>query len=385
LRALLLLVATQAVTLAGVEAPLGPYARPGVPVLLRSDAPTVLDLDGWKFRVEGVSAVFPPGVPCVVRGDDGREVLRLEDPGERALTGVIGDIPQGLADAVRIRPDAIADWRALDLFDRLLVTGPVRGDEPWFATVAAWVHAGGSLAAEEAARLFPQGAGLGAVAASIEGLPPARIPRSGNVRPDLYARILPVVARSPALRAARWVVLAASFALALQILVALRGRIGLAALLGGLGAVAVAGAVTGFLRARADFTPLATGRIEISWFGGGVERLRTYLVYRHAGPGAAAPVRAGAAPVLFGSHRAPWWRGPGEEAPLEEGMSRIFAVEEVRRAAPAPLEGGAPPPEVWARERPRRGGSQAAAGPVAPPEASREPPLLLAIRVIAQD
>lgn len=374
--------------LAGVEAPLGPYARPGVPVILRSDTPTVVDLDGWTFRIDGLTPVFPPAVPCVVRGEDGKELLRLEDPGDLPLTGVLGDVPEGLERAVPIRPVALAagDWRALDLFDVVLATGPVRGDEPWFPTVARWVLAGGSLVIPDARRLFPEGTGLGAAAERAEDLPLPRIPRPTNVRPDLYELVKPVAAASPPLRAARWIVLGAALASALQVLLALRGRLRAGTILAGLGAVALLGSGIGLVRTRADYTPVARGRIEISYFGGGVERRRTYLVYRHAGPSAVAPRAPDALPVLFGSHRAPWWRGLGEEVPVEEGITRIFLVEEVLKApAPPSLSGTAVPADPWALERPRRGDVRVSASSLEAPEAAATAPLLLGVRAVVQD
>jgi hypothetical protein len=374
--------------IAGVETPLGPYARPGVPVILRSDAPTVVDLDGWTFRIDGSTPVFPPAVPCVVRGEDGTELLRLEDPGDRPLTGVLGDVPEGLERAVMIRPIALAagDWRALDLFDVVLVTGPARGDEPWFPTVARWVLAGGSLVVEDARRLFPEGTGLGAAAERAEDLPLPRIPRPTNVRPDLYALVKPVAAMSAPLRAARWIVLGAALASALQVLLALRGRLRGGTVLAGLGAVALLGAGIGLVRTRADYTPVARGRIEISYFGKGVERRRTYLVYRQAGPLAVAPRAPDAAPILFGNNRAPWWRGPGEEVPVEEGIIRIFLVEEVFLApAPPPLQNTAVPLDLWALERPRRGDVRVSASSLEAPEAAATAPLLLSVRAVVQD
>lgn len=385
MRSLLLLVLASAAA-AEVDAPLGRFARPGVPVLLRSDRPVVVDLDGWTFRVEGTAPVFPPTVPCIVRVD-GDEALRLSgatDP----LTGVIGDIPPGLSGAVPIGPAALAggSWRALDLFDRILATVPVRGDEPWFREVAQWVLAGGSFAAEDARRLFPDGTGLGAAADRLEDLPPPRIPAPGNVRPDVYALVQETARRSPPLRAARWIVLGAALACALQILLSMRGRMRAATLALGLLAVALLGAGTGLLRTRADYTPLARGRIEVSWSSGGVERLRTYLVYREAGPGAAAPHMPDALPVLFGSNRTPWWRGPGEEVSVGEGMIRIFLVEEVRKAPePPPLPSGEPPDGFWVRERPLRGGIRAGSTPVSPPDAGPDGSLILAVRTLVQD
>jgi hypothetical protein len=344
-----------------------------------------VDLDGWTYRVEGTTPVFPPALPCSVRVD-GEEVLRLLPRPER-LVGVIGDPPPE-SDATPIRAAALAPdaWRALDLFDAVLATGPVRGQEPWFPCVARWVLAGGSLAAEGARGLFPEGTGLGAAAERLEDLPPPRIPAPGNVRPDVYDLVPPVASRSAPLRAARWIVLGASAACALQILLAMRGRARAATLAAGLVAVALLGAGAALLRTRADYTPAARGRIEITWSGGGVERARTYLVYRDAGPGALAPHAPDALPVLFGRNRAPWWRGPGEDAPVGEGIVRVFLVEEVRKApAPPLLPAGEPPSDLWARERPLRGGCRVGATPVAPPEAALEAPLLLAVRAIVQD
>jgi len=385
---ILALLALAAAAAAGVDAPLGPYARPGVPVLLRSDRPVVVDLDGWTFRVDGTTPVFLASLPCIVRTEAKSDALRLEDPGDRALTGVIGDVPEGIEGAVQIRPLALAAgcWRALDVFDRVVVTGPVRGDEPWFPCVAQWVLAGGSLVVADAQRLFPEGTGLGAAADTPQDLPPPRIPRPGNVRPDVYGLVKAVKRESPPLRAARWVVLGAALACALQILLALLGRMRARALVLGIAAVGLAGAGSGLLRTRADYTPVARGRIEISWFLHGAERRRTYLVYGNAGPSAAAPHAPAAAPVLFGDNRTPWWRGPGEEVPVEEGIIRIFLVEEVHLApAPPSLPAAEPPAALWERERPLRGEVRVGATPVAAPEAMAEAPLLLALRAVVQD
>ncbi|HEX5138133.1 MAG TPA: hypothetical protein VFY93_14250 [Planctomycetota bacterium] len=387
MRALLPLLLLSAAATAAVEAPLGPFARPGVPVLLRSDRPVVVDLEGWTFRVDGTTPVFPPVLPCAVRVD-GEEVLRLTERPER-LKGVLPDAPPDLAgDAIPIDGVALASgaWRALDLFDAVIVTGPVRGDEPWFPCVAQWVLAGGSVAVADAARLFPDGTGLGAAAERIEDLPPPRIPAPSNVRPDVYALVEDVASMSPPFRAARWVVLGAALACVLQILFAVRGRMRARTLAAGLAAVALLGAAAGILRTRADFTPVGRGRIEISWAGGGAERVRTYLVYANAGPGALAPHAPDALPVLFGSNREAWWRGPGEEAPVGEGVVRIFLVEEVRRSpGPPPLPPGEPPRDLWKRERPLRGEVRAGATPLLPPEAVAAVPLLVAVRAVVQD
>ena len=93
-----------------------------------------------------------------------------------------------------------------------------------------------------------------------------------------------------------------------------------------------------------------------------------------------------ALPVLFGANRTPWWRGPGEDAPVGEGIVRIFLVEEVRKVPGAPpLPSGEPPADFWARERPLRGAFRVGSTPVSPPEATPDAPLVLAVRALVQD
>jgi hypothetical protein len=194
----------------------------------------------------------------------------------------------------------------------------------------------------------------------------------------------PVAAASPPLRAARAIVLGAALACAL--LLALRARLRARTLLLGLAAVAVCGAGVGLVRTRADYTPVARGRLAISYFGGGVERRRTYLVYRHAGPGASAPRATDAVPILLGSNRAPWWRGVGEEVPVEEGVIRVFLVEEILKApVPPPLPLAGAPADLWALERPRRGDVAVTASPILAPEAAPTAPVLLEVRAVVQD
>jgi hypothetical protein len=390
-----LLLLGAAVAAAPPEAPLGPYARPGTPVLLRSDSAREVSIDGWRFRLgPGVTWVHPPRVPCVVRDAAGRELLAFAPvPPDTRLVGVVGDIPPDLGArvrAVRIWPQGMRaqHWRALDLFDRILVTAPIARDAPWIPAVTEWVRAGGSLVAQE--NPLPLGTGLGRVFARIEDAGPVlepRIPRPGNVRPDVYELVPPPAAHSPALRAARWIVTGAGAALALQILLAALGRMRPRLFWTGVGLVALLGGAVGLVRTRADYTPVAWGRIEVAYYGGGVERRRTYVVFVHAGPGATAPVAAAHTPVLFRAGGDPWWVAPGRGVALGPGMTRIFLVEEVLSGSGSRLgEKRLPPPAFWEREGPRRGRARAAAGPEAPPLADPEEfPVLQRVEVVLQD
>jgi hypothetical protein len=383
------------VVAAELEAPLGPYARPGTPVLLGSDTVREVDIDGWRFVLErGVTWVHPPRVPCVVRDREGRELLSLAAvPNDVRLVGVVGDVPPNLGAGVRavqIRPQAMRarHWRALDLFDRVLVTGPADRDAPWLLALTEWVRAGGSLVAPN--NPLPVGTGLGSVHARAADAGPVlepRIPRPGNVRPDVYDLVAPPAPRSPALRAARWIVIGACAALGLQVMLAALGFIRRRSFWAGVALVAVLGGAVGLVRTRADYTPVAWGRIEVAYLGGGVERRRTYLVFLGVGPHAVAPVAAAHTPVLFRAGGDPWWASPARGATLGAGMTRIFLVEEILSGSGSALRGTGPlPAEFWRREGPRRGRARAAAGPEAAPVADPgEFPVLRRVEVVLQD
>jgi hypothetical protein len=376
---------------AEVEAPLGPYARPGIPVLLASETAQVVDLEGWRFAVHGPTWVHPPRLPCAVRDPEGKELLFLSRaPGEVRLVGVVGDVPADLGDgvlAVPIRPHGMAptQWRALDLFDRILITGGVAPDADWMGAVREWVRAGGSLVAPFDP--LPSGAGLGSWHTTLERAGPIgepRIPRPGNVRPDVYGLVARPAAHAPALVSARWIVAGTCLALALQLLLAACGRMGGRLMLAGTVLVALIGGGVGLIRPRADYAASARGTIEISYFGGGVERRRSYLVWRRVGPGARATDVG--TPVLFREGGDPWWEEPGRGSPLQEGMTRIFLDEQVRARTAPGLRGGEPPPAFWERERPRGAVRSVAAGPAAPPRADRAAiPVLRRIEVVLQD
>ena len=101
-----------AVAAAPPDLPLGPYARPGTPVLLRSDGAREVSLDGWRFQLRtGVTWVHPPRVPCVVRDAAGQELVTLAVvPEGMRFVGVVGavppDLPRGVH-AVRIWPEGM--------------------------------------------------------------------------------------------------------------------------------------------------------------------------------------------------------------------------------------------------------------------------------------
>jgi len=151
--------------------------------------------------------------------------------------------------------------------------------------------------------------------------------------------------------------------------------------------VAVLGGAVGLVRTRSDYTPVARGRIVVSYLRGDVERRRTYMVFIHAGPHAVAPLAGAHTPILFRAGGDPWWTTPEHGAPLGAGMTRIFLVEEILPGSgPGPGEGGPPPAAFWRHEGPRRGRSRAVAGPEGAPAADPDDfPVLRRIAVVLQD
>jgi len=330
-----------AAVLADVEAPLGRFARPGVPVLLASGEPKDVVLDGWSFRVDGPTPVFPPRLPCVVEDRDGNELLRLEAAPDR-LVGVVGDAPQALefGDGVRVVRgldleglDA-AHWRALDHFDRIVKTSP-KGS----AALDAWVRAGGSVvevgerSVETGLGRYVSGLDLARALRRAGSVRPARIPRPGNVRPDAYDLVGRPAGGGRPLRSARWIVLGVAVACAVLLLLAATGRMEPRLLVAGLAVVAAAGALLGLVRPASEYAPVASGRFEVTYVWNGFARVRAFEVRAFAGPGACAARPAWGAPMLYRAGSPPW------ADPLKEGMVRIFVTEEVRPATRAPALG----------------------------------------------
>jgi len=284
-----------ATLLGELSLPLGPVARPGVPVLV--DGSGELSIDGWQFVIEGPTLVHPPRLPFDVEGVRVREVK-----GELVGQGLRLDV---------LRPE---HWRALDVFDEVVAED---GDLP--------------AGAREALRIWR--------AAS-------RVPRIGNVRPEVYDRVERPRGASPALGVARAVVIATAVVFALQMLIARRA---FWALLAG---VALLGAGIGLLRTRAEYRPVVERRIEVRYdLGGGLVRRRMFTAHVAVGPGASVVAPEEATPVFYRAAADAWWTGPGRRCAFDEGVVRLFLTETVERMA---FGDGEPLPEElsWAAPGP---------------------------------
>jgi len=334
---------------AAPEWPLGPYARPGVPLPVYSDERTEVDLDGWRSRIEGLGWVHPMRLTAEGAGP-------LAVPEGRRLVGVWGDLPPELeaelaaealvvgVDLARIPPEA---WRALDLFDRVYATRRTPRSD---ALLVAWARAGGSVAvvgemagaggpatlvtAPDAAQLVRAGFGPGDMS----------IPRLPAVRPWIYDLIGAPVGGVRALRGARWVMSALCVGFGAQLLLASLGRISARALLVGVTLVSAVACGVGLLRARSDFRPLARGRIEIDIpldASAGVRR-RTYEIHVAMIEGAELDREPLWTPVPYRAFSGAWWRPDDGREFLSEGVTRVYAREEWLESGGAVPEGAAP-------------------------------------------
>jgi hypothetical protein len=72
-----------AVAAAEEPPPLGPYAQPGVPVLVAGQETVILD--GWTFEVGGLTMIHPPRIPFQACGHAFKAV-----PDGMLLVGVMG-------------------------------------------------------------------------------------------------------------------------------------------------------------------------------------------------------------------------------------------------------------------------------------------------------
>ncbi len=342
MKTLLCLVALWGGAVAEVSAPLGPYARPGIPLPLHSDEDTTVSVDGWTYRLRAneITYVAPMRAPCSVRDEKGNELLRLEAvPAGFMLAAWIGDGPEDLATRmkglddqgvvlVRLKPNKVVLWRAYDLFDRVYT---LHLD----VFLERWAVAGGSVAttgrSEDALRIgeLVQAADPDGLIALAGPVRPLRVPRPRASRPDLYKALLPPEISPAALEAGRLVVLVAALAAAVLVLAGAFLRVERRFLLAGLGLVAVAGSVTGRIHTAAADDPLAVGRIEETFVVDLLERRRTYKVVTTLRAVPAPMPEPWETPVPFRSNPGPWWEEPGVPPNLGAGMTRIFLDEVV--------------------------------------------------------
>ena len=67
IRIALALLVLGAFAQAEVELPLGPYARLGVPVLVRARGD--VEVSGWRFSISGTGLIHPPTLPATIEGE----------------------------------------------------------------------------------------------------------------------------------------------------------------------------------------------------------------------------------------------------------------------------------------------------------------------------
>ncbi len=288
---------------AAAEADLGPYARPGVPVLIegRLHYPNALP---WKHTDGDVFEAVATG---------------------RILVGYAGMEPW-TPDGVRIRlPAARGLWPALDVFDRIVLPRAAACTD----ALKAWVRAGGDLVVTDRDPLDgDHGLGRASIAASAAEAPPPRpllIPPPGLARPDVYDLLPPPGGPAPALGRARQVFWAVAAVLALHFLLWATGRLQGRTAQVGLVLLVVAGTVLGLTIPGAAHTPTARGYLAVRWLRGGWARERIYHFYGYMGPGSVWPGGGGAL-VYYGANREEWPES------LEAGITRLVREDRIVRA-----------------------------------------------------
>ena len=282
--------------LAEVSAPLGPYARPGVPVLLATKGETVLVVEGWRYKAEPLMIVHPPFVPCTVRNAAGKELLRLEQvPPGRKLIGTTGsghDLEDG-AERVHIEVALLPDayWRCLDVFDEVIGKAPM---------IDAWKRAGGDRG----------------------------IPRVGNIAPYVYDLVEAPIEPSAAWALARLIILVTGIALGSMVFLGAHvGLVTLVALLGGAVALVAPGA---------RFEAAVAMEIEVIYHLPEATRTRVFVGHTAVGGGASVTPHPQSVPLFYRAAADPWWEGVERSCPLEPGVIRLFLTEELQEASRGP-------------------------------------------------
>ncbi|MHC4450691.1 MAG: hypothetical protein ACYS0E_11250 [Planctomycetota bacterium] len=265
--------------LLAVELPLGPFARPGVPVLLTSDAPVDVNLSGWIWRVDGPTEVAPPQLPCSLPGGS----LELA-PAE--LVGVIGKAKQG---EVAIRLVKGMSWRPLDLFSEIRY-GEV---EPWEREI---------LEAWEASR--------------------ASVSFAGNVLPEVYDLAPGRGVGSTSMLFARLVAAAMGGALCLLLLLAGRGSLAARPAIVFCALIALVGGSMGAWLTRRGAEPFTEARIVIHYPG----RTRVFRMFRAEWDGAEMVAPEGV-PFFYRGAGDPWWAGSDRILRADEGIIRGFQID----------------------------------------------------------
>ncbi|MHC4940739.1 MAG: hypothetical protein ACYTHK_17500 [Planctomycetota bacterium] len=262
-----------------VELPLGPFARPGVPVLMTSEQPEEVDLAGWVWLVDGPTEVSPPQLPCALPGGS------LQPAPER-LVGVIGKADEG---EVSIRLVKGMSWRPLDLFDEIRY-GEV---EPWEREI---------LERWEKSR---QG-----------------VPRTGNVLPEVYDLAPGRGVGSASMLLARLVGAAMGGAICILLLLGGRGSIAARPTLVFCGLIVLVGGGMGAWLTHRAAQPFSEARIVVHY----PDRTRVFRMFRAEWDGAAMPAPRGV-PFFYRGAGEPWWDGGDRVVRADEGIIRGFIVD----------------------------------------------------------
>jgi hypothetical protein len=372
------LVALVGAAAAADPAPLGRYARPGVPIALRAEGPREVTVGGWTFPLAtGVSYVFTPTVPCLVRDRAGRQLWSFEAvPHDVFLLGLVGPRPALLEEQLEPavgRPvqvetlhaeHLVGSWRAYDLFDLVLVARPATSLTPEVRkALVDWAHAGGRVAVAGRKHAYPgAGGGLGwfgfgadaddLLRAFLRAPRPARPARPAAVRRDLhrrYGRADAEVASAP-LDRVRAIVLGAALASAVLLGMGVRVRPNRVLFWSALAGANAAGALLGLLLPGRLYQEEAAGRVEVVLAADGYERVRTYRLFSAVAGAPQVAAAPGWLPVLADREAEPWWADTRRACTLRRGRWRIFLVEDVRTAGPRLEVRTDPVPEVVRRE-----------------------------------
>jgi len=295
-----------ALLLLALELPLGPFARPGVPVLVTSETRTDVDLAGWIWSVDGPTEVAPPQLPCTIAYPGGTAQVQAVPEGQ-LLVGALHAAREG---AVPIRLVEGMGWQPLDVFDRIVV-GRCGAWER--AILDAWARAGGDVVDAEAPAEAPR---------------PLPFPRAGSARPEVYDLATARGAGSAAFAVGRRFAFATAAALAILLAAGLLGFLParavaalvlvVAAVGGGVGAALTAGAAEPFSRAT----------VVIHY----PSRTRVFTMVRAEWNGASMPAPAGV-PFFYRGAGDPWWRDGARTLVADRGVIRGFVRDEAPREA----------------------------------------------------